>query len=1019
MKLNLDDLGIRRPNVRFVLSLCLMMMFTYGVGAQSTGYAISGTITDSKGNPVIGASVIEKGTTRGVASSTNGTYSIRVSDPNAVLAFSFFGLEPQEVPAAGRTAIDVVLKEATIAIDEVVAVGYGTMKRSDLTGSVASLKGDAMENKPVASFDNALRGQIAGVSVRQNDGQPGGGASIRIRGTSSINGTNEPLYVIDGMPLLSEKVSDDQGLVINPLASLNPNDIESIEVLKDASATAIYGARGANGVILVTTKRGKEGRGEVKFNSVFTIQNAETTYEMLNGQQLAQMGKEAYQNANMAVPAYFQNPESVVTRTNWMDEILRTAITQSYQASFSGGTDKVSYNISAGYFDQQGILINTDFKRYSFRGQITGDVNKYITVGSNIGYTQAQSEGYGNAANALSLISMAMDMNPAVAVRDENGVYTLRNNLASSTGVYGGNPVATAYESSMRNKQNRFTGNLYMDVNLFDKKLVLRTQFGTDDIFSTDKFYLPNDLAVSTDGPGKGNVASYTTQSWTWENTLTYRNSWGKHSFTGVAGQTAQKMTQELVRLGVKNFEDNRLGYNDLSLGKDVWLTQTPASQWSMLSYIGRFHYSYDDRYLLTFTGRVDGSSKFGTNNKYGFFPSVGGAWRISEENFMKDVKAVSNLKLRLSYGVVGNAGIAPYQSQGTLVSVSPPYGAGIKNGGLGPMTLPNADLGWESTEQYNVGIDVGLFNNRLNIVADYYRKYTYDLLYQVDLPLYSGYMYSMQNLGDLSNNGFELSISATPVKTANLVWTSTLNFDTNVTRIEKLNVPKGESVGTGVTRMVVGDKYGDIWGYRTNGIAQIGEDLTQVAQFTNRPMVAGEQKYMDIRPDGIIDINDQVPLGNLFPDFTFGFTNTFAYKNFSANLFIEGSYGNDIINYTRKALEGMDGSRNNMTSVLNRWTPDNPNGSLPRADVVSNSGAFSDRWVEDGSYLRIRDLTLGYTLPKHLLKDIASVKIFASFENLWTWTKYSGNDPSIGGGIDQNLYPTSRKYSLGLSLVF
>lgn len=986
------------------------------------GYEVSGVIFDrsASGGAVIGASVVEKGTARGAVSGADGSYTIRVSSPEAVLVYSFFGYATQEIAVAGRTRIDVGMSEDVIGIEEVVAVGYGSMKKSDLTGAVSSVKADMMENKPVASFDNALRGQIAGVQVRQTDGQPGGGASVRIRGTSSINGTNEPLYVIDGVPLISESVTEGQGLVINPLSSISTNDIESIEVLKDASATAIYGARGANGVILVTTKRGRQSRGEVSLSATFSIQKAEQAYELLDASQLAQLGKEAYENAGLTVPAWCQDPASAVTQTNWLDEIFRTAVTQNYQVSFSGGSEKVAYNFSAGYFDQEGILINTDFTRYTLRGQVTADVNRWLGFGSTMGYSQVRTEGYGNASTELNLISMAYAMNPAVSVFDADGDYTFRNNLDSSTGVYGGNPVATAYEADMQNRQNRFTGNFYADVRLLgDERFVFRTSFGVDDIFTLDRMYLPSTLAVAADGPGKGNVASFDTKTWVWENTLTYKNAWGRHSLSAMVGQTAQKFTQNIFRLGVKNFEDDRLGYHDLSVGQDVWLNQTTDSEWSMLSYISRIHYSFDDRYLFTFTGRVDGSSKFGANHKYGFFPSGAVAWRISEEPFMKDASAVSNLKLRLSYGVVGNAGIDPYQSQGTLVTVNPPFGTGVSSSGLAPLTLPNADLAWESTSQFDAGIDIGLFDNRLSITADYYRKYTTDLLYAVDLPMYSGYMYSMRNLGDLSNSGFEFSVSAVPVASRNFRWTSTLNFDTNVTRIEKLNIADGESTGTGVTRLVVGGRLGDIYGYKTNGIAQLDEDLTQVAQLANRPMVAGEQKYQDLYQDGVIDSNDETVLGNLNPKFSYGFTNTFTYRNFNLNLFLEGTYGNDVINYTRKMLESMDGQSNNITTVLDRWTPENPGASLPRADKNSNSTAFSDRWVEDGSYLRIRDLTLGYTIPRKLLRGVASINVFVSFENLYTFTKYSGNDPSIGGGIDYNLYPTSRKYSLGVSMKF
>lgn len=1010
---------IIRHKLSCILLLSVLILGFSHVKAQDIKHTVTGVVSTTDGESAIGVQILEKGTINGTTTSIDGDYSLTLMDKNATLVFSYVGMITEEVKVAGQTTINVVLQEKTIEMDEIIVIGYGTTKKSDLTGSVASIKSDLLENKPVASFDNALRGQIAGVSVRQNDGQPGGGSSIRIRGTSSINGTNEPLYVIDGVLSLSEKVADDQGLVINPLSSLNPNDIESIEVLKDASATAIYGARGANGVIIVTTKKGKAGRGEIKVNATTTIQKFQEAFSLLNGAQLAQLGKEAYENANMPVPQYFQDPSSVVTQTNWLDEIFRTAITQNYQISYNGGAQNIKYNLSAGYFNQEGVIIDTNFDRYTFRGQISADVNNYISVGSSLGYSQVETTGYGNAASSLSLVSMAMDMNPALPVYDQNGNYIYRNNLSSSNGVYGGNPVATAKKADMKNRQNRLTGNIFMDVKLLKNSLVFKTQLGVDDIYSLDRMYLPNDIAVSADGPGKGNVANYSTKSWTWDNTLTYNNKWNKHSLTAMIGQTAQKMTQDVTRLGTKNFEDNRLGYYDLSLGKEVWLTQTPSTEWAMLSYLGRIHYSFDSRYLATFTGRIDGSSKFGVNNKYGFFPSIAGAWRASEENFLKNIKDLSNLKLRLSYGVVGNAGISPYQSQGTLVSVNVPFGSGVNGGGLAPMTLPNADLSWETTSQYNIGLDLGLFNNRLSFVTDFYRKNTTDLLYMVEMPMYSGYLYSMRNLGDLSNQGFELSITGIPLRTKDIEWVSTFNFDTNVTRIEKLNVEKGVAVGTGVTRMRVGDKYGNIWGYKTNGIAQIGEDLTQVAQLTNRPMVAGEQKYADLNNDGIININDETVLGNIFPEFTFGFNNSLIYKDFSVNLFIEGSYGNDIINYTRKSLEGMDGSKNNMTTVLDRWTPSNPNASLPRADHISNSGAFSDRWVEDGSYLRIRDLTIGYNIPKKVLNGIASVKIFTSFENLYTWTKYSGYDPAIGGGIDNNLYPTSRKYSFGLSLAF
>lgn len=999
----------------------LLLAGSTGIAFGQKSITVRGKVVDASASssPLPGVTVLASGLNISAVSDSEGNYVIDVPSPETVLEFSIIGYKTVKERVGIRNEVNVNMEEDILMLDAVVAVGYGTMKKSDITGSVASVDADLMENKPVSSFDNALRGQIAGVVVNQNDGQPGGGSSVRIRGTSSINGTNEPLYVIDGVPLISESVTDGYGVVINPLANVNVNDIESIEVLKDASAAAIYGARGANGVVLVTTKKGSEGGGEVSFSSTLTLSSPYNAYKMLDGPQLAQLGKEAYENAFLAVPSYFQDPSSAVTRTDWVGEMLRNAVTQNYQLNFSGGSQKVKYNFSAGYFDQDGVIITTNYKRYSFRGNVAADVNKYVSFGSTVSYTKSRSAGYGHTAVYLDLLSMAYDMNPALPVREADGSYLYRNNLSSSTGNVGGNPVATAYGADMLNAQNRITGNLFGELKLMNGMLVFRSQINLDDIFSSDRSFIPNDLVASVDGPGKADISQFATATWGLDNTLTYKNEWNRHALTAMVGQTSQKFTQNITRIGVKDFEDNRLGYHDISSGKNVWNVQSPDSEWTMLSYIGRLHYSFDNRYLFTFTGRVDGSSKFGANNKYGFFPSGALAWRISEEEFMSDVRQISNLKLRVSYGLVGNAGIAPYQSQGTLVTVAPQFGGNVPNSGLAPMTIPNADLSWESTSQFDMGVDMGLFNGRMNLTADYYRKYTTDLLYNVDVPAYSGYLFSLRNLGDLSNTGWEVTLGGYPLDGQKFKWFSSMNISGNVTRVEKLNVAEGESAGTDVLRLVSGGRLGDIYGYRTNGIAQLDEDLTQVAQLPNRPLTAGEQKYKDITPDGIIDIHDQVVLGNINPLFTFGFTNNFEYRNFTLGLFIEGAYGNDIINYTRKGLESLDGSRNNITTTLDRWTPENTKASLPRADANSNSGAFSDRWVEDGSYVRLKDLTLGYNIPGKALKDIAAVNVFMSFENLVTLTGYSGNDPAIGGGIDNNLYPTARKSSFGIKLTF
>lgn len=1028
-----------------LLKLCCLLLFLCSwsnLYSQHKNY--SGIVTGDDGLPLIGVSVFVKNTTNGTVTDLDGKFSINAL-PGDYLVFSYVGHETVEKLLTNDEFITVSMKEQSVYLDEMVVVGYGQMKKSDLTAAVASVKSEDLIKTSITSIDQGLQGRAAGVVVTNLSGQPGAGTSIRIRGTSSVMGTNEPLYVIDGIPVINGGASS--GVMntppLNPMALMNPNDVESIEVLKDASATAIYGARGANGVILVTTKRGSKGRVRTSINAYYGLQTIAKKIDLLNAEQLAILGNEATDNANIDRKLIFADLNNLRKRsTDWQSQIFRTAPIQNYELAFSGGSDKTLYFLSTNFFSQDGIILGSDYNKGSLRINLDQELSKRLKIGNTMNITYSQSNGVvTNYESAIpsSITSWALEMNPGLPVRNPDGTYVYENNL-SKPAV--GNPIQDANTYEQLNKTLRLTGNMYADL-LIVKGLNLKTSIGIDYYNVKDQSFAPADIKRGEASEGIATVGQTDGYTWVLENTLSYNATFAeKHSINAVAGITAQQYEGTPVFVSRAGIEDGRLGYHSIQEGSKIQLANTGYSSWQMLSYLGRVNYGYDSRYLLTLTGRIDGSSKFGANNKYGFFPSTAFAWRISEEAFMKEQATIDNLKLRVSYGLVGNEGISPYSSMGLLQGTEAYIGTSQIIKGQAPYTLGNQDLKWETTSQFNVGFDIGINRGRYSLSADYYVKKTKDLLLTVPTESHIGYDVAMQNVGNLENKGFDLTFNANPVDNRKFKWDSNLTFGLNRNKVT--NLPGNEKGISGIsilginywTKILEGKAIGTIYGYKTDGIAQLGEDLSKIVYFPGRAISYGDRKYVNKEgTSNVLNEDDLFELGNVNPDFTYGWNNTFSLNIgqnngiINLNVYLQGVQGNSIANFNLFALESFDGQKNNSAAALKRWTPDNPTNDYPRANALPMSSVFSDHQVEDGSYLRIKDVTLSYDFPANLIKKFScnTFQIYLSAKNVYTFTKYSGYDPEVSRfgqnnlsmGADYGPYPVPRLYMLGLKMNF
>ncbi len=1009
---------------------------------------IQGKVTSSDGNEaLIGVSVSIKGRNQGTTTNAEGQYKLTIpGGEETVLVFSYLSYTTQEVPVKNQSTVSVVLKPNVQQLSQVVVIGYGTTKKSDLTGSVASIKSEELLATPSTSFDQALQGRAAGVQVTQTSGQPGSEASIRIRGTSSINAGNEPLYVIDGMLVSSDANDMSVGVNLGPrisaLSTINPNDIESIEVLKDASATAIYGARGANGVVLVTTKRGKSGTGTVTVDAYRGTQQVANKLKVLDATQFANLVNEAKFNANQT-PLY-NNPASLGAGTDWQKEIFRTAPIASYQLSFAGGDDKTKYAITGGYFGQDGIIRNSDFKRFSFRANLDRELSPKLTVGNSVSYARIASSGVLTTTETIvpGVTTAALLFNPILPVynADGPGGYTFENRGGSYLGKTLGNPVADVNEFNSYGVNSRILGNAYARYKILPN-LEVRTSFGIDAFSSRENAFGPNFLKRTQASKGEASIGTISGLTWLNENTLTYKPVISaNHALDFLLGYTLQEFNNESLLVYAFDFPDARTGYHDISAGL---LPQKPfngESRWSMVSYLGRVNYTLFDRFLFTATGRVDGSSKFAAGKQYGFFPSGAVAWRLSDEDFMKQWAFISELKLRTSYGIIGNQAIPPYQS----LSLVGAYGQGVFNGtevytGREPLTFANKNLKWETTAQLDLGADAAFWNNRVAITADIYQKKTSDLLLSTPVPYTSGFNSTVLNVGNIQNRGVELDIRTTNVK-GKLDWSTALNFSVNRNEVTNLNSETDIFLGGG-TLLRVGEPVGTFYGYQFDGIFQSDEEASsspvlkgQEATSSNPASRAraGDRKYRDLNGDGVIDEKDRTILGSAQPDFTWAFTNNFSFFNFDLSIFFQGSQGNRMANLNLFDLQNFNGQNNVLASAaLDRWTPSNPSTKYPRALAAGSldNGIFSSNIVEDASYLRLKNVSLGYRVPASLTQKarVKSLRIYASATNLWTRTNYSGYDPEANTfgqntaviGVDRGGYPQAKTYLVGLNIGF
>lgn len=1001
--------------------------------------SVSGKVFSEDGEGLPGVNITVKGSTTGTVTDIDGNYQMEIGEGETVLIFSYVGYLSKEITVGNQSEINVTLQPDIESLDELVVIGYGSVRKADVTGAVSSVEAEDLKAVPVTSFDQALQGRAAGVQVVQSTGSPGGETNIRIRGTSSVNASSEPLYVIDGMLINSdggEMASGGRGPRIGALASINPNDIASIQILKDASATAIYGSRGANGVILITTKKGEAGEGRVNFEAYYGLQEVANQLDLADASQFAALVNEA--NINAGRNPVYVNPATLGKGTDWQEELLRVAPIANYQLSFTGGTEKTRYAISGGYFTQDGIVTGSDFERYSFRVNLDTDLNDRLKVGTNVSYNRIQSNGVltGPGQIVPGVITNAMQFNPIAPVYDPSTLlgYTYEHLLKAGVA----NPVAEAREYESVVNATRILGNIYAEYEIIDG-LALRSSFGIDGFNRKANSFGPFGLLRTANSLGEASVGTLEALTWLNTNTLTYDREIGDHSsLTVLGGFELQQFRNESLGAFAFDFPDPRTGWHNLGASQDPQPPSNAESEWSLLSYLGRINYSLFDKYLFTLSGRIDGSSKFAEGNKYGFFPSGAIAWRISDESFMQDIGFIYDLKLRASYGLTGNQSIGPYGSLALITA----YGQGVFNNGSGsplvfygrePLSYPNQDLKWESTRQANIGIDLSLLEGRIGFTGEVYHKKTFDLLLSTPIPTTSGFTNTLLNVGNVENRGIDLSLNT--VNTDGAVnWNTAINFSINRNKIANL-AREGDVALFANNILREGEPIGTFYGYIFDGIYQTEEETENSPVIAGQNPSAGDRKYRDISgpegtPDGVINDLDRTVIGTAQPDFTWGISNDISFENFTLNFFFQGSQGNEMINANRANLENLNGQQNVLEEAwVNRWTPDNPSNRYARALATSTENEFSSRFVEDASYIRLKTLQLSYNFPSAVVERLRmrNLRVYASATNLLTWTDYSGYDPEGNAygsstnivGVDDGNYPQTKTYLLGINLGF
>ncbi|MCW5928396.1 MAG: TonB-dependent receptor [Chitinophagaceae bacterium] len=1055
-----------RKLMRTLWTVFSLLMLLQMVHAQQSTRKLSGTVKDEEGNALPGVTVEVKETRELISTDNLGFFSIEVSAAGRTLVFSSVGLLTKEVAIGTSAVFDIVLAQSARKLDEVVVIGYGTAKRGNLTTAQTSVSAKDMEKTINTTIEQAIQGRSSGVYITQNSGQPGGGISVAIRGISTVNGTTEPLYVIDGVQVMGETVSFGAQSSANPIAGLNPSDIQDIQILQGPSATAIFGSRATNGVILITTKRGKSGQAKLDYNFLYSVQTPPQQVEVMNLRQYAQMVKEVRETLGGEVPQEFLDPSLLGEGTNWQSELFRNAPMNKHSLSMSGGSDKTTYYMSGEYLNQEGIAIGSGFNRYSFRVNLDNKPREWIKVGANLNFNQTNEILTTSQEN---VISNAIRLTPQIPVKNIDGTWgggDINNGANQFAPV---NPIAIANMTTNDFVRRQFLGGLNVDINIM-KGLVFRSSFNANVGYHNSTYYLPQYRIgwAANDRPTLTNGNNFNTY-WNWSQMLDYNRTFGKHT-------VGLMLTHEAQESRWKNVSSSRTGFLtndilDLNAGDETTATNSGGSgHWGMESYLGRLSYNFDSRYLLNATFRRDGSSNFGENNRIAYFPSMSVAWRVSQEPFF-NIPFISDLKLRFEYGLTGN--------QGGGAFIYSPMNAGATPTGSGflPARYKNPDLQWEATGTINYGINLGLADNRVQIEFDYYDKYTDNLLMPNPLPWYMGTNGTGSvesphiNFGDIRTRGWGLTLITTNIANKNFKWESNFNISAFKSVIERFYSDAALMnrtswwLGDWTQRSVVGQQPWLFRGYIEEGIFQSLEEIERspvpvdnngdrLPIDQNNGLWVGDVKFKDISgpdgvPDGKIDVFDETFIGNPWPKLFAGFTNTFSYKNFELSILLTATYGNEIYNYLARVNSNPNNtnvSQNLLINAMNYAKPTEVNGVVrlenPGTDVArlsygpnGNYARHTSKWVEDGSFIRIKNITLSYNVPYGFIdkqRFLKGARFSISAQNIYTLTRYKGFDPEVGAyigrdasasnqaiGLDYGRYPITPVLSFSLGVNF
>ncbi|GAB3710413.1 TonB-dependent receptor [Spirosoma flavus] len=1019
---------------KFTYQLCLIIgLLRVGI-AYGQPLTVSGRITSELGHEVLpGVNVSVEGTTSGTTSGVDGTYRLNIPSASSTVVFSYIGYVTQRVLIGGRSQLDITLVEDNKSLNEVVVVGYGTKERRDVTSAISSVSGKEIQNLPVASPVALLQGRTAGVQIVQNTGAPGAtNFTIRVRGTTSINAGNNPLYVIDGLPF--EGNSSD----------INPNDIESMEILKDAAASSIYGSRAANGVVLITTKRGKTGKASISFNYYKAVQQVDRQRlpKLMDSREFIELIQDQRATGTGVTSLYgFILPENGIiggngriANTNWVDELVQTGGMDNYELAIRGGENKLKFYLSGALLKQKGVLVSTDYKRYTGKLNLDYQASDKLKIRTSINFTRAETNS--SPENEDGVFQAALFKAPVNPVFATDGTYFLED----ISGIM--NPIAVSNLETRFNVRNRLLANAFAEYTILPG-LTLKTSWGADLITSRNDFFQPSNSRRLTVANGS---SAYTDETnWIYEHTLTYVNTFGQHRINALLGYSQLENALASNSAAARDYGTNNI--ETLNAASTPTQATSAKSANGLSSLFGRVGYIYANKYYLEASLRRDGSSKFGANNRYGLFPAASLGWQVGREDFFKGISSiVSDLKLRASYGRTGNqGGIGNYTAQGAFST-----GLGyIGQNGVGPTAIANPDLKWETTDQFNVGADLSFMKNRVNLSVDVYQKLTSNLLLNVQLPNTSGFVSALQNVGNTENRGIEFNLNTTNLDQPNgLRWTSNFNISFNKNKITKLyngndiiNLRGGSGFGQARTFGLLreGESIGAFFGWQTNGVYATSAENensrsggpVRADNATGYLYRGGDMRFVDQNGDNIIDDRDRVVIGNALPKFTGGFTNTLQYKQFQLDALLQFSYGNDTYNGTRTVSESLFQFANASKRALNRWRKEGDITDIPRADHTDPGGnrRSSTRWLEDGSYLRVKTVTLAYDVPSALLQKIrvSNLRLYATAQNLFTFTRYTGVDPEANSysstvtdlGFDYASYPQYKTFLFGINLGF